>query len=128
MSEKSFEEMLSSVTTNPELMGKISQLVEKNKNGEISDTLPDVLSLLSSHMNKDEASDEEPAFKEDKPESDENVADINVVKMVGSLSKEISKSSKLLLAIKPYLSKGRQDMIGNILKLSSLSSVLNLLG
>ena len=120
--------MLSSVTTNPELMGKISQLVEKNKNGEISDTLPDVLSLLSSHMNKDEASDEEPAFKEDKPESDENVADINVVKMVGSLSKEISKSSKLLLAIKPYLSKGRQDMIGNILKLSSLSSVLNLLG
>ena len=127
MSEKSFEEMLSSVTSNPDLMKKISQLVENNKNGEICDTLPDVLSLLSSHM-KNEGDKEKPTSYEEKSENEENPQDLNVVKMVGSLSNEISKSTKLLLAIKPYLSQGRQDMIGNILKLSSLSSVLNLLG
>ena len=71
---------------------------------------------------------EKPASYEEKSEHEENPQDLNVVKMVGSLSKEISKSTKLLLAIKPYLSQGRQNMIGNILKLSSLSSVLNLLG
>ncbi len=128
MSEKSFEEMLSSVTANPELMGKISQLVEKNKNGEISDTLPDVLSLLSSHIKNDEKNNEQPVADEEKSEKEDNAADVNVIKMVGSLSKEISKSTKLLLAIKPYLNQGRQEMISNILKLSSLSSVLNLLG
>jgi hypothetical protein len=124
MSEKSFEEMLSSVTTNPEIMNKISELVDKNKNGEISDTLPDVLSLLSSYMKNENKSEEQPVNAEEKIEN----GDLNVIKMVGSLSNEISKSSKLLLAIKPYLSQGRQEMIGNILKLSSLSSVLNLLG
>jgi replicative superfamily II helicase len=127
MSEKSFEEMLSSVTNNPDLMKKISQLVENNKNGEISDTLPDVLSLLSSHI-KSTDDEKKPIVDEEKSEKEEDTPDLNVVKMVGSLSKEISKSTKLLLAIKPYLSQGRQDMIGNILKLSSLSNVLNLLG
>lgn len=127
MSEKSFEEMLSSVTNNPDLMKKISQLVENNKNGEISDTLPDVLSLLSSHI-KGTDDENKPIVDEEKIAKEEDTPDLNVVKMVGSLSKEISKSTKLLLAIKPYLSQGRQDMIGNILKLSSLSNVLNLLG
>ncbi len=134
MIEGSFEEMLSSVTSNKELMSKISQIVD-NKNGEISDTLPDVLALLSKHIDKkDDGEQNNLQSGESKTDSDDREAissgilDNGMVKLISSLCKEISKSSKLLLAIKPYLSKGRQDTISTILKLSSLSSVLNLLG
>lgn len=134
MIEGSFEEMLSSVTSNKELMSKISQIVD-NKNGEISDTLPDVLALLSKHIDKkDDGEQNDLQSGESKTDSDDREAissgilDNGMVKLISSLCKEISKSSKLLLAIKPYLSKGRQDTISTILKLSSLSSVLNLLG
>ncbi|MBQ8840578.1 MAG: hypothetical protein IJ004_04595 [Clostridia bacterium] len=134
MIEGSFEEMLSSVTSNKELMSKISQIVD-NKNGEISDTLPDVLALLSKHIDKkDDGEQNNLQSVKSKTDSDDREAissgilDNGMVKLISSLCKEISKSSKLLLAIKPYLSKGRQDTISTILKLSSLSSVLNLLG
>lgn len=134
MIEGSFEEMLSSVTSNKELMSKISQIVD-NKNGEISDTLPDVLALLSKHIDKkDDGEQNNLQSVESKTDSNDREAissgilDNGMVKLISSLCKEISKSSKLLLAIKPYLSKGRQDTISTILKLSSLSSVLNLLG
>ena len=134
MIEGSFEEMLSSVTSNKELMSKISQIVD-NKNGEISDTLPDVLALLSKHIDKkDDGEQNDLQSVGSKTDSDDRetissgILDNGMVKLISSLCKEISKSSKLLLAIKPYLSKGRQDTISTILKLSSLSSVLNLLG
>ena len=42
------------------------------------------------------------------------------------LSKSIAESSGLLLALKPYLSKKRCDLIDNIIKLSRLASIVSL--
>ncbi|MBQ7907485.1 MAG: hypothetical protein IJ309_05865 [Clostridia bacterium] len=123
MSENNFEQMLSSITSNPDLMGKISEVVKNNKNGEISDTLPDVLSLIKSNL--DESS------KEVKKEPDVQSEGINQAASLGAIgefSKQISKSAPLLLAIKPYLNKSRQGLIENIVRLSSLANVVNLAG
>ncbi len=43
-----------------------------------------------------------------------------------SLGKGLTSSSALLLAIKPFLSRGRQDLIDTLIKLSKLSALVNL--
>lgn len=118
MNENNFESMFAKITSNPELMSKISEVVKNNKGGEISDTLPGVLSLIEPEINK---GDEQ---QNASSESDSQGS----LGAIGEISKQISKSTPLLLAIKPYLNKSRQDLVENLVKLSSLASVLNLAG
>lgn len=131
MSNQSFDEMLSNVTNNEELMSKISEIVKNNKSGEISDTLPSVLSLIASNgKNKNEEKNEE--INEDNntqanaEKEDNNSLNNDFTSLIGSLGKQISSSSQLLLAIKPYLNKNRQGIIDTMVKLSSLANVINL--
>lgn len=118
MSENNFESMFAKITSNPELMSKISEVVKNNKSGEISDTLPDVLSLIEPEIGKGD---------EQQKTSTEGESQ-GSLGAIGEISKQISKSAPLLLAIKPYLNKSRQDLVENLVKLSSLASVLNLAG
>lgn len=131
MSNQSFDEMLNNITSNEELMSKISEIVKNNKNGEISDTLPSVLSLIASNRQKskeeknDEIKEEAEAWVNSEQEKNDSLNN-DFTKLIGSLGKQISSSSQLLLAIKPYLNKNRQNMIDTMVKLSSLANVINL--
>ena len=128
----SFDEMLSKITGDKELMAKISQVVKSKDGGEITDTLPDVLSLITSSESKKDSkaedsqmTSEETGAKAISKESD-NKSSTDFTSLIGSLGSKISNSSQLLMAIKPYLNKNRQDMIDTMVKLSSLAKVINL--
>ena len=123
MSDTSFESTLSSIASNPELLNKISNVVKNNKSGEISDTLPDVLSILSESMGKGQGNDD---TKDDAVEAQSSQD--ATIGIIGEIGTQIKKSTPLLLAIKPYLNKNRQGLVENLVKLSSLASVINLAG
>ncbi|MBQ7353610.1 MAG: hypothetical protein IJW54_06400 [Clostridia bacterium] len=132
MSNQSFDEMLNNITSNEELMSKISEIVKNNKNGEISDTLPSVLSLIASNgqKNKEEKNDEiregADTAQTNSEQEKNNSLNNDFTSLIGSLGKQLSSSSQLLLAIKPYLNKNRQSMVDTMVKLSSLANVINL--
>lgn len=140
MSNQSFDEMLNKITSNEELMSKISQVVKNNKSGEISDTLPAVLSLITSNGQDKKEEIEDLTKNTDAKDSEintegklktDNVAGESQTSndftgLIGSLGKQISTNSQLLMAIKPYLNKNRQGMIDTMVRLSSLANVINL--
>ena len=132
MSNLAFDEMLNKITSDKELMAKISQVVKNNEGGEIKDTLPDVLSLITSSESTEDKKNDDAEKSSEKAEKESSVTDNatksskDLTSLIGSLGNQISNSSQLLLAIKPYLNKNRQEMIDTMVKLSSLAKVINL--
>ena len=124
MSEFNIEDLLSSITSNPELMGKISNIKNSNDK-DISQALPDIISLLSplvadSSKEKQEESDE----KADSREMKEDTAKIPL--HLADLSERIRKNSDLLLALKPYLKKERGEIIDSIVKMAQVANLMKL--
>ncbi len=80
--------------------------------------------------NEDRHDGEEKANPLDNRSSKDGQGGFDTSSLLGSilpfLSKSIAESSGLLLALKPYLSKKRCDLIDNIIKLSRLASIVSL--
>ena len=135
MSENNFEEMLSRLASNPELINKVTSAVKSSEGNEISDTLPNVLSILSEGLFKNEEKNDvslkepsnevqgEQGAKNEVVSTSELIPE-NMSRLISTLGREIGKNTQLLLAIKPYLNKNRQGLIETIVKLSSLAGAL----
>ena len=105
-------------------MGKISNIKNSNDK-DISQALPDIISLLSplvadSSKEKQEESDE----KADSREMKEDTAKIPL--HLADLSERIRKNSDLLLALKPYLKKERGEIIDSIVKMAQVANLMKL--
>ena len=132
MSENSIDSILSMISSNPELINKISSAVQGGGD-DLSKSLSSVISLISeSQENKESVNAlKENTEKRDTPTGNfkkEEVSPSNdkVDSLISSLSKSISKNSSLLIALKPYLNKNRCDMIDTVVKVSKLANVMNL--
>lgn len=129
MSENSIESILSMISSNPELVNKISSAVQGGGD-DLSKSLSNVISLISENQENAKSSEEKheksdtTAIKLEK----EDVFSSNdkVDSFISSLSKSIAKNASLLIALKPYLNKNRGDMIDAVVKISKLTSVMNL--
>ena len=137
MAEASFEEILNSITSNPDLLNKISKSVKENEGGDLSNTLEKVISLIQNNENEpsdfEESNDsEDKEYKEVDNETRNEAKDSKERSAVGldslilSLGKSMSKTSPLLLALKPYLSKSRCELIDSLINMSRLASIINL--
>lgn len=104
MAEQSFEEILSSVIGNEELMSKVSAIA-KAHDGNQDEALPEVIEAISSSFGKEES-------KKDFDNSK------------GKKFFDYSKNSKLLLALRPYLSEKRAHMIDTILKVEQIAEFM----
>ena len=80
--------------------------------------LPNVVSMLSPLFHKEEAKSEE------KPPTAEAFAALVPSKHGGGLGEHVH----LLLALKPYVSNGRKDMIDNIIRVSRFADVIRRMG
>ena len=143
MSDNSLEKILADITSNKELMDKISTTVN-NGSGDMENTLSSVISLISnsSFNNKSsntqdintngeaEENKEKSYEKSDTPPQkiieEEKIFDKNQLSFLGSFANSISKNSDFLLALKPYLNKERKDIIDNVVRISRLASIMNL--
>ena len=124
MADFNIEDLLSSITSNPELMGKISNIKNSNDK-DISQALPDIISLLSPLVdNSSKEKQEESGEKADSREMKEDTAKIPL--HLADLSERIRKNSDLLLALKPYLKKERGEIIDSIVKMAQVANLMKL--
>ena len=133
MAENSFEDIISKISSNPELLNKISSTV-KDGTGDIGSALSNVIGILS------ESDDIKSVMKDDDKKNGEKEpildTSLDVLQkkddktgiegILFSFCQVIIKNSPLLIALKPYLCKEKQDMIDNVVKLSRLSTIINL--
>ena len=137
MSENNLSDIISALSSNKEIV----KLAEKAKeSGDFSSILGEVASLLgegeskndgvNSTSDKDEENEEytEASGRENGQDKESNVGEQNT--LLGSLlplfSSSICENSELLIALKPYLSKKRCDLIDSIIKISKLASIVSL--
>ncbi len=121
--DKSLESVLSAITSNKELMGKISDAVKADHGTD--GALADVISLISPLVSesKESSTTEEEASEPVQPAESQNQAKDTIL---ASLGKSITKNSSLLIALKPYLSKERCQMIDGIIRISQLADIIKL--
>ena len=134
MNENNFEDILSSVMSDGDLMNKISGIVKSNKSGDVATSLPDVIAALSPILNGDAKGNTESTEKsnheDNKPKDAENIENTTAEvfkKNSGNILSMLSgsgRSSKLLLALKPYVSKERRDMIDTIVRVSQIADII----
>lgn len=133
MSDNSIESVLTMVSQNPDIINKISSLVEAGGD-DMTKSLSSVISLISQNQAENKKSVDSSVGNEEK--SDTPTAEIKNINDFSSnlksdsflmtLSKSIAKNSSLLLALKPYLSKNRCEIIDTVVKISQLANVMNL--
>lgn len=137
MSENSIESVLSMISSNPDLINKISSAVQAGGD-DLSKNLSSVISLISESQIQSNKADEKSALPAEEKEakidtpadkignSAEFLLDEKANSFLSTLSKSISKNSSLLIALKPYLSKNRCEIIDTVIKISQLSNIMNL--
>ena len=124
---KTVDEILSSVMENEELMNKIKDAV-KGGDGD-SSSLESVISLISP-ITQDKG---EKSYKDDEISSQDTVKTDSQnmqegkTSVISSLGEIISRNTPLLCALKPYLSKEKCQLIDNIVRISKISGVLDLI-
>ncbi|MBO5356667.1 MAG: hypothetical protein J6A95_02770 [Clostridia bacterium] len=130
--ETSIDSILSSVMGNEELMSKIRDTVQ-SKNGDTASSLEDVISLIAPALNNKESTTNgsNTSTAQGKSDTDKsegiNLKENEISSFLSSFSHTISKNTGLLIALKPYLSKERCQMIDSVVKISRLAEALKLL-
>lgn len=129
MADTSFDDMLKKITDNPELMTKISQIANSTDGQGLTDKLPSVISAISDSIKNDgenanasEKTDTPP----DKIDTSDEKPSASFALPVARLQEKISKNSKLLIALKPYLSKERCDIVDSIIKMAQVADLMKL--
>ncbi len=129
--DNSIDSVLSSVMGNEDLMNKIRDVV-KSKNGDTASSLEDVISIIAPALNNDQKSGVNDANtdtgqgKIDKI-NEANLKEREISSFLSSFSHTISRNTGLLIALKPYLSQERCQMIDGVVKISKLAEALKLL-
>ena len=129
--DNNLSDILSSIMNDSDLINKIKDTVKSNDN---SGTLPleSVISLITPKLNESKKNDNtqnNPNEGIDNSSASSNTTfdKLSSLSFIGSISETISKNSPLLLALKPYLSKDRCDIIDSVVKISQITDALKLL-
>ena len=128
MAENSFEDIISKIGSNPELLNKISSAI-KGSDQDMGAALSSVIGILSdSNELKDVEgkAEKEPILDTSLDILPKNESKTGIEGVLLSFCQIITKNSPLLIALKPYLCKEKCDMIDNIVKLSRLAGIINL--
>lgn len=127
-----FEEILKKITDNEDVMSKISE-ISKKSDGDVTDKLPDIIAAISPLMNGEKNVEQNSDFSEktdtsaSKNEESPSSFDSKLAIPVAKLGEKITKNSKLLLALKPYLSKNRCDVVDSIVKMAQVADLMKLM-
>lgn len=125
-------EMIKGIMQNPEFAGLVKELRgDEGKNSsdiqsDIMSKLPEIMSMLGPMMN---GQSESRRHEDDKKSNkDEGGSDQGVAKILKKLDKfDKSKATRLMSAIKPYLSRERCDMIDKCMSVIQIGDVMTVL-
>ncbi len=128
--ENNIEAILSKVSSSPELMSKITEIASSNGENKIADVISLISPLISSTGENNASEEIQEQGTAPEPAVDTSISSekgSNISSLGTSFGKSISKNKSLLIALKPYLSKGRCDMIDSVIKLSQIADVIKLI-
>ena len=125
-------EMIKGVMQNPEFAGLVKELRgDEGKNtsdiqSDIMSKLPEIMSMLGPRVNGQ--SDSRKNENNTKSSKDEGRADPGAAKLLKKLDKfDKTKATRLMSAIKPYLSRERCDMIDKCMSVIQIGDVMAVL-
>lgn len=123
MAEMNLDEIFKKIANSPDIVDKIMAATKNSENDEGSNQLSKIIDAISPVINqsKDEAESE----KTDTPPR-ENQEQL-LSQPLSRLGEKINKNSKLLLALKPYLSSERSEIIDTIVKIAQVGDLMKLL-
>ena len=123
MAEMNLDEIFKKIASSPDIVDKIMTATKNSENDEGSNQLSKIIDAISPVINqsKDEAESE----KTDTPPR-ENQEQL-LSQPLSRLGEKINKNSKLLLALKPYLSSERSEIIDTIVKIAQVGDLMKLL-
>ena len=126
--------VLSSLLSNPDLLSKIGDVIQKHTNTEIRDTPPqsddfnvDIKNNVDiSNINTSNSDYNSPTLEnEEKENSNENP--LNFLSILSSEKLNFlsfkQEQISLLLAIRPYLSDHRKDLIDGFIKINKIADI-----
>ena len=130
--ENNLDSILSQISSNPDLMSKISEIASSSSDNKIADVVSLISPLVSSKNTatvSNETVNAEPVQEDASNSTEENTSKgaSNTLSLGASFGKSIMKNKALLIALKPYLSKGGCDMIDSVIKLSQIADVIKLI-
>lgn len=120
MADNNFNEIFEKITSNPDIIEKLSSITKDISKENPYDSLPNIIDAISPAFNS--IKQEENTDKTDTPpkETSENKLAIPIAK----LGEKITKNSKLLIALKPYLCKERCEIIDTVVKIAQASDIM----
>lgn len=121
MAEFSFEEILEKISKNPDVIEKITSIA-KNAGDNPYEHLSEIMSAIAPTINNE--NDEMKEEVAEKVNSAPKAAGLDIP--IAKLGEKITKNSKLLLALKPYLSRERSDLIDMVIKMAQVTDLMKL--
>ena len=119
MAESSLEEIL-------EKISKDQSIIEENP----YEKLPEIMAAIAPALQNEsdgqaKENNSENAEKTDTPPEKSILGDLGLP--VAKIGEKITKNSKLLLALKPYLSRERNEIIDTVVKLAQVTDLMKLI-
>lgn len=130
MAESSFEEILEKISNSPDIIEKISSITKNASSSNPYESLPEIMAAIAPALqDKDGKQDiqnkSQSAEKTDTPPEKSDFGELGLP--IGKIAEKITKNSKLLLALKPYLNRERSEIIDTVLKLSQVTDLMKLI-
>ena len=123
MADNTFEEILESISKNPNIVEKISEISKSSNKDNIYDSLPKIMYILSPLLSSEETKESNEKATTPLPKSEADSLSVPLAR----LGEKITKNSGLLLALKPYLNKERGEIIDTVVKIAQLGDLMKLI-
>ncbi|MBQ7226055.1 MAG: hypothetical protein IJX02_05575 [Clostridia bacterium] len=125
MADNSINDILSKIAENPDIISKISSIAKDGDKENMIDRLPEIMEAISPAVSITK-SEENTKKADTSPAETGSQEALQLPKALTKISEKISKNSQLLIALKPYLSKERCEIIDNVVKMTQVSELMRL--
>ena len=130
MAESSLQEILERISKDQDIIEKISSVTKASSGSNPYDSLPEIMAAIAPAL-RDENSAQAEENSDEKSESTDTSPKKSSAEDLGfpvaKISEKITKNSKLLLALKPYLSRERSELIDTVIKLAQVTDLMKLI-
>ena len=123
MAENDFTDILEKIASNPDVIEKLTSITQSSAKDNPQEGLSKIMEAISPVINQ--GTRNEKSEKADTPprKSGEQALSVPLAK----LGEKITKNSKLLVALKPYLSRERCEIIDTIVKIAQVGDLMKLM-
>ena len=118
MADSSFDEILEKISNSPDIIDKLTSITKGVSKENPYESLPEIMEAIAPVLNAEKNE------KTDTPT--EKTEDSRAEIPLSKISEKIAKNSKLLIALKPYLSRERCEIIDTVVKISQVTDLMKL--